>query len=357
MLLMEPELCVKSTTRIDIFRILKKRCPMNAYIRYRVINSLLVNGGRANLSQMISACEEALDIKPIAKRTIEGDIHAMRKDPRLEFEAPIKYIRADGAYIYSDPDYSIDRFPVNSEEVQTLRFAATILKQFQHIEYLAQFEGTVQKIVDAISNSDLSENDPDMSFVQFEKSPLLRGTEYLQKLIDHIRDKEVISIAYKKFYSEESREYVIHPYLLKEYRNRWYLVGYHEGDRMFKIFGLERIEAIRRLSLRTYLTKIVDFERFFQNSIGITRYDEEPEDIMIAVTPHQSKYLATQPLHPSQMLIKEEEEWLTFKFHLVPTPEFTATLLGWGEQVEVKEPGWYRKELAGKVDKLVGLYR
>ena len=157
MLLMEPELCVENITRTDIFRILKKRCPMNAYIRYRVINSLLVNGGRANLSQMISACEEALDIKPIAKRTIEGDIYAMRKDPRLEFEAPIKYIRAYRAYVYTDPDYTIDRFPINSEEVQTLRFAATILKQFQHIEYLAQFEGTVQKIVDAIGKGDLAE--------------------------------------------------------------------------------------------------------------------------------------------------------------------------------------------------------
>ena len=117
------------------------------------------------------------------------------------------------------------------------------------------------------------------------------------------------------------------------------------------------LKSIKRLSLKTYLPKIVDFERFFQNSIGITRYDDEPEDITIAVTPHQSKYLATQPLHPTQMLMREEDEWIFFKFHLVPTPEFTATLLGWGEHIKVQEPGWYKKEIAEKIEKMAGLYR
>lgn len=141
-----------------IFRLLKKKSPMNAYIRYRVINSLLVNGGRANLREMISACEDALDIRPIAKRTIEGDLHAMRKDPGLGFGAPIEYMRDSRSYRYSDPNYSIDHLPVKQEEVQTLRFAATILKQFQHIEYLEAFRDALQKIVYAINKGELSEN-------------------------------------------------------------------------------------------------------------------------------------------------------------------------------------------------------
>jgi len=354
---MKTEKTGETITHSAIFRILKKKSPMNAYIRYRVINSLLTNGGRASLKQMIKACEDVLDIKPISKRTIEGDLHVMRKDPRLEFDAPIEYSHTYRAYIYSDPDYSIDRFPVNMEEVQTLRFAATILKQFQHIEYLEQFEGTVQKIVDAIDKGDLSDDDPDMSFVHFEKSPLIRGTEYLQELIDHITDKKVIRIQYRKFDSEQAGQYVIHPYLLKEYRNRWYVVGYHEDDRMFKIFGLERIEGITRLPLKTYLTQIVDFERFFENSIGITRYDEEPVDILIACTSRLSKYLITKPLHPKQEFIKEEKGWCIFKFHLVPTPEFTAALLGWADQIKVMKPAKYKKELASKIESMMALYK
>lgn len=138
-----------------IFRLLKKKSPMNAYIRYRVINSLLVNGGRATLKEMIRACEDALDISPISKRSIEGDIHAMRKDARLDFAAPIEYDHTYRAYLYSDPDYSIDRLLINGDEVQTLRFAATILKQYRQIECLKQFEVSVQKIVDVIDKGGL----------------------------------------------------------------------------------------------------------------------------------------------------------------------------------------------------------
>ena len=152
---MEHELSGENLARSSIFRILKKKSPMNAYIRYRVINSLLVNGGQATLKEMKQACENALDISPISKRAIEGDIHAMRKDARLDFAAPIEYDHSYRAYLYSDPDYSIDRLLINGDEVQTLRFAATILKQYRQIEYLKQFEVSVQKIVDAIDKGGL----------------------------------------------------------------------------------------------------------------------------------------------------------------------------------------------------------
>lgn len=133
-----------------VFSLLKKKSPMNAYIRYRVINSLLANDGRATLKQMIKACEDTLDIRPISKRTIEGDLYAMRKDPRLEFWAPIIYMHAYRSYIYADPDYSIDCFPVKAEEEQTLHFAATILNQFKGIKFLEHFSGPIKKIVEAI---------------------------------------------------------------------------------------------------------------------------------------------------------------------------------------------------------------
>ncbi len=179
----------------------------------------------------------------------------------------------------------------------------------------------------------------------------------MQELIDHITDKRVVRLDYRKFDASESAEYVIHPYLLKEYRNRWYVVGYHEDARMFKIFGLERIENITPLSQKLYWTQVVNFERFFENSIGITRYEETPEDILIACTSRQSKYLITQPLHPTQTFMKEENGWFIFKFHLVPTPEFTATLLGWADQIEVRKPVRYRKEFAEKIEQMVLLYR
>jgi len=317
---------------------------------------MLKNGGRATISEMIQSCENALDIHPIGKRTIEADIYAMRYDDRLGFEAPIEYDRTLRAYKYSDPDYSIDRFPINEEEVQTLRFAATILRQFRHIGYLENFEGTVQKLITAINEGNLGGEEADLLFIQLEEAPLVKGTEFISQLIHHIEEKEVLKIKYRKFDSDTIAEYIVHPYLIKEYRNRWYLVGFDDADEKFKIFGLERMVSMERAFLKEYRKKIVDFDRFFGNSIGITRYDQKPKEIIVAFSDRQARYLATQPLHKTQTLLRKEDGRYIFQFTIVPTHEFTAALLGWGSEVEVLEPEAYRKEVAAKIKEMAGLY-
>jgi len=82
----------------------------NAYIRYRVINSTFKKRGSATLEELKEACEDALDVRPLGRRTIEGDLHDMRYDQRLGFNAPIVYDRARKAYRYERDDYSIEEF-------------------------------------------------------------------------------------------------------------------------------------------------------------------------------------------------------------------------------------------------------
>jgi predicted DNA-binding transcriptional regulator YafY len=121
-------------------------------------------------------------------------------------------------------------------------------------------------------------------------------------------------------------------------------VAFYGDAQEFRIFGLERIQNIRQLPDRVFLRKQTDFEDFFKHSVGITTTRDEPTDIVVAFSEQQSKYIATQPMHDSQALIDEVDGRLSWKFTIIPTFEFTAQLLGWGSEVEVLEPDWYRKE-------------
>lgn len=327
----------------------------NAFIRYRVINSCFKNRGSATLKELKEACEDALDIHPLGRRTIEGDIYDMRYDDQLKFNAPIIYDRREMAYRYEDDDYSIDGVPLDIEELHAIKFAASILKQYQQISYLEEFQGAVQKIVDTINVHRMQE-DYELNFIDFEKAPLVRGAEYLETLIECIREKNVIRITYRKFISDEPNEYVLHPHLLREYRNRWYLIAYHDNDQEFKIFGFERIQRIDKLEGRIYLKKAIDFESFFRNSVGITKLDEEPLKIVVAFSEQQARYLATQPIHDSQALLGEVDGRLHFQFTIVPTFEFTAMLLGWGSEVEVISPKGYREKIASMLKAMVSQY-
>lgn len=328
----------------------------NAYIRYRVINSTFKNRGSATLDDLREACEDALDIRPLGQRTIEGDIYDMRYDSKLGFEAPIVYDRSLNAYRYDRDDYSIDGVPLDREELHAIKFAASILEQYKSISYLEEFQGAVQKIVDTINVHRMQE-DYDLSFIDLEKSSLVRGTEYLEPLIECIKERRVIQLTYRKFISEEPAEYELHPHLLKEYGNRWYLIAYSDVEKEFRIFGLERIQDIRELEGKVYLRKSIDSESFFKNSVGITKLNEDPSEIVVAFSEHQARYLATQPIHDSQALIGEKNGRLHFQFTIVPTFEFTAKLLGWGSEVEVISPPWYREKVASLLKNTAEQYK
>jgi len=130
-----------------------EKMPKNKYalIRYRVINRCLKDRTYVTKRQLKEACERTLDIYPIGERTIDEDIHDMRYDPKLGYNAPIKIDRRNKVYYYDYPDYSIDNIPLNQDEMDSLVFASKLLEQFKDIEIFTMFSGSVQKLVDALT--------------------------------------------------------------------------------------------------------------------------------------------------------------------------------------------------------------
>jgi predicted DNA-binding transcriptional regulator YafY len=333
--------------------------PLNkeALIRYRVINRCLVDFRYVSKEKLITACEEALDIAPIGERTIEQDIHDMREDGRLGYYAPIKYSRESGAYFYEDPAYTIDNIPLNEEEVKALSFIATMLDQFRHIGIFTTFSGAVQKIIDAVNIHRILKEEAPLPFVEFEKTPLIRGSEYLELLIKAIRQKKVISFGYHRFTSDTAYTVTLHPFLLKEYRNRWYLVGLNHELHQIRIYGLERFVDSPVIQVIPYTSQSFDPKAFFRHTIGIIAPDREPEDIVLKFSKLQSRYILTQPIHESQKVIEESNDHVMISLHIVPTYEFTMMLLGWGKEVEVVGPEMFRNEILALLSETIRQYQ
>lgn len=309
-----------------------------ALIRYRVINRCLKDYGYITKKKLIQACERTLDIYPISKRTIDGDIHALRYDNGLGYYAPIKYDRNRKAYYYEDRDYSIDNIPLNDEEIQSLTFAATLLDQFKGVEIFNKFTGSVQKIIDAVNIHRASEEKGTLEFVDFEKVPFVKGSEYLDTLIKAIRQKKVVHITYRAFHSKKDHHHDIHPYLLKEYRNRWYLIGFHDYFREIRIYGLDRIVNINDKPEKEYVNSNFSPEQYFKNSIGIFSPLEEPPEIILQFNKEVAQYIITQPIHESQKIVEDADDSVTFSLKVHPTVELIQVILGWGSEVRVISP-------------------
>jgi len=329
----------------------------SAYIRYLVINRKLTKRGRAKLKDLKEACERALDIYPLGDRTIEKDIHNMRYDQGLGFNAPIKIDRSSGEYYYEEPDFTIDERSLSDEEIVSLLFASQLLEQFKDMEVFNTFRGTVQKLIDAVEIFTEDTHNTLKDKVEFEHPPELKGSEHIEIIIHSLSDNIVLQIKYQSFYSTTAKTHVIHPYYLKEYRNRWYLIGYHENYKGIRTYSLDRIKSIEQLSDHIFVESDFKAREYYRNIVGVTALDREPIEIKLAFTKEQSYYLKTQPLHESQEIVEENEERVVFRYYIVPTFEFTAQILGWSDEVEVLEPEEYRNKIIKLLQSSLNQYK
>jgi predicted DNA-binding transcriptional regulator YafY len=316
----------------------------NAIIRYKLINQMLLDGKSASKRDIADACYEKIE-KEVSLRTIENDIYAMRYSEGLGYFAPIEYDHTRMGYVYTDPDYSIDKIPVDDADLNKLRLAAALLQQYGSVNAFQDFSGVIDKVVRLINYRKLRAGDEKLDFIEFEKNPPVKGMEYIDQLIPVIRNKQVVKIRHRSFGRDEISEFTVHPYYLKEYRFRWYLTGYCKERDDLRIYGLERIESIETKPLEQFTKKLFNPELYFGKFIGVNIPEHEPGKVVLRFKNNIGKYILTQPIHNSQKLIKEADEMHEFEYLIGINQEFISIVMGWGEQVEVLEPDDFRRRV------------
>ncbi len=293
----------------------------------------------------------------MSERTIEADIRAMRYDQGLGYNAPIKMDRTRGVYFYEEPDFSIDNIPLNEAELDSLVFASRLLEQFKDISLFKTFNGSIQKLVDAVNVYRHSNYDDIRSFIEFEQVEFTKGTKYLEPLINAIRDRDVIKIQYRSFTSKRNILHVIHPYHLKEYRNRWFLIGYCDKYSGIRTYGLDRILDIQVENGLRFKDVGFDAKTYYENVIGVSVLDDDPVEIHIAFSELQTQYILSQPLHRSQEYAKKLGNRYVYKYYLVPNFEFYSQVSTWGENAEIIKPISIRNIFERSLKKTLMLYQ
>jgi hypothetical protein len=61
--------------------------------------------------------------------------------------------------------------------------------------------------------------------IDFEKNDNLKGLEYIEVICKEIVAKKTMCITYQSFKARETSTFCFSPYLLKEYRNGWFVLG------------------------------------------------------------------------------------------------------------------------------------
>lgn len=329
----------------------------NALIRYRTIDQCLRNRFRQwTLEDLIDACSEALYEyegidKGVSKRTVQMDIQLMRSD-KLGYNAPIIVVDKK-FYTYQDPDYSITNIPLSDQDLGKLKEVVEILRQFKGFKHFQELNGMVQRLEDQIHTAQTKSS----PIVDFEKNDNLKGIGHMDRLYQTILQKKPLEITYQSFRAIQANTFTFHPYLLKEYRNRWFVLGQREDQSVLTLLALDRIKDVET-SIQTFIPPQTDVHRYFEHVIGVSVSPTlQPEMIELFVDRRSAPYVLTKPLHHSQKLIEEQTHGIIISLEVQINFELEREILGFGDTMRVLAPPRLRRSIKEKMAQALDVYQ
>jgi predicted DNA-binding transcriptional regulator YafY len=330
----------------------------NALIRYRIIDKCLQNKYKPfpTKQDLRQECEDALFGSTggdhICDSTIEKDMFAMK----MEHDAPIKYSKIEKGYYYEDPDFSINDVPLNEDDLESIRFAANTLFQFKDVQMFRQFGSTLDKIINKVSVSSNFSEEEGNNIIQFETAPSSGGQEYITDILNAIKFNKLIEFDYQGFKGSKKKRRKVYGYLLKEYRNRWYLISYSLSKKQVITFALDRMSELEISENEYQEAPKFNSKKFFEHVVGITSFDGEPSDIVFKADKIAAKYIDSQPLHPSQKIVKEGKNRTSFSIIAFPSEELIRIFLSYAGEIEIVKPSTLREEVIKRAKKMNELY-
>ncbi|MCE7057243.1 WYL domain-containing protein [Algoriphagus sp. AGSA1] len=331
----------------------------NALIRYRTIDKCLQNHSRKwTLEDLIEACSEVLyelegkDLQ-ISKRTIQLDIQLMRSD-KLGYNAPIQVYERK-YYCYSDPDFSITDIPLTKVDMDILTESVEMLKQFKEFSLFQELNGVIQKLEDKVYN----ESKNRQPIIHIDKNESLKGLRHIDKLCHAISKQIVLKITYQSFISDSPATFDFHGYILKEFNNRWFLVGRRDGLPNIRTLALDRILKVDIELSKDYQQEDFSADQYYANTYGISVLtDEQLVEIEMRIDRENAPYVLTKPFHASQKLLEAYEDGsilISFKVH--HNFEIERLLLGFADSIEILKPQTLRDRLKEKFERASHMYQ
>ncbi|MRX62587.1 helix-turn-helix transcriptional regulator [Maribacter luteus] len=263
----------------------------------------------------------------ISDRTLERDFEILKTDFGLE----IQYDRSKRGYVLDDDPERIATFFKFAELSSLAEIYETGLKDYK----------TFQKWV-------IPDDSSGFYGLQNMK-PILKGITLAQK----------IRFTKMNFFHDDSKEYIVSPFRLKEFLNRWYLIAVPDGMEEIRTFGLDRIRNVHILKKKGSKFKNIEIQlNQFREVVGLTYSLEPLQKIVLKVTNEQIKYLRSLPLHHSQVCIDDhyKDGWGRVNYELKPNYEFMAEILKLGASAVILEPLALREKITEQITIMHKLY-
>lgn len=192
--------------------------------------------------------------------------------------------------------------------------------------------------------------------ILFERVP--SSQPWLEVIVNAIAEGKAIEVSYQASWSDKPHTYCMHPYCLKLFKQRWYVIARRDEFDNPYVYALdERMKDIKIMNKKLEIPKDFDAKELYKDYYGVIMDFVEPEKVKIKVDADQVHYYESLPLHETQTIIEQNDEYSIFEYYLAPNYDFKHELLSKGESVEVIEPKWFRDDIKSTIKTMLNRYK
>lgn len=328
----------------------------NALVRQRVIDRCLGSPKNYSIRGLMEACNRELESigenTVTAMNTIRDDIEQiMTNYPDANVIA--QRVGRNIYYSYEDKSYSIFNIPFNDDEVAQLTQTLSILARFEGMPQFEWMDDFVNRFKSSLKLT--TSNEP---IVGFDENIDLKGRNFFATLFSAISNKQVLEISYKNFKHDIVQEYIVHPYYLKQFNGRWFLIGHSDNIGKLSVFAFDRIVSTKSNN-RDYIPNTTyNFNEYFDDMIGVTKPNEASLEVVhLWISAQRWPYVETKPLHGSQRVVSKDEYGVTIQIEVYLNRELEQLVLSFGKDIKVLLPRILQEKIHSNIIENLSNYK
>ena len=183
------------------------------------------------------------------------------------------------------------------------------------------------------------------------------GHSHLTGVLEAMTDSHEVSIMYHKYTSDEAERFTLHPYAVKEFAKRWYIVAYCKERKGLRVYGLDRVKQMDVLDGRFRMPEGFDVDELFATSFGIYLPGGKGQVIKFRCSENEAKFLRDLPLHSSQEEIRKDGDSIIFSIFVCPDKNLIMEICKHGSRIEVLSPAEVRDAVKNELKNALAQYQ
>lgn len=352
--------------------------------RYLVLDKCLRDQHRYyHMEDLVTAVNKMLvryDFTPVSDRTISSDLKFMQSGEGFNAVLAKRYDGHTKIYTYEDPHFTIMKLPMTDRESDLLSATIMMLGRFRGMPNYSWLENTLRML-----RVKFNVGRKTASVVLSQNEKLKGIDDWFEPLFEACRKRLIVTMQYNRFdrLDKPAAERVVEPYQMRQYNNRWYLVGREERQQprlRMVVVPIDRILELRMESIEErderekengkYLVPTdAQIDAYFKDVVGVSRQPEaEPEPVQVKAWGLTAHFIDTKPIHPSQKVIEEGEmivegPWYkknplkvgykVFEWNVIPNELLIQALLVYANECEVLKPESLRKQIVQRAEAIL----